>query len=264
MRRPITSGITSITGSTNLSDSALSGLSVIVPVHDEAATVDSALPEMLRATMRLGVPFEIVVCENGSRDETLAIVRRLALAHKALRIETLPTPDYGQALRHGIHAARYDKVVIFNVDFWSAEFLETALIGLNTSEMVVGSKIMGTDRRPIVRRIITRSFNRFLRIWFGFRGTDTHGMKAFRRAPGAKLAAECVSKGSMFDTELVLRAEREGLTIVERAVDSMEIRPPSYAAIASRMPETLCNFARMHFGLRSVRRQPARPETQQL
>ena len=150
--------------------------------------------------------------------------------------------------------ASYDKVVIFNVDFWSAEFLEAALAGLDTSDMVVGSKVMGTDRRPIVRRVITRSFNWFLRIWFGFRGTDTHGMKAFRRESAVRLAAACVSKGSMFDTELVLRAEREGLTIVEKAVDSMEIRPPSYSSILSRMPETCRNFARMHRGLRNVPR----------
>ena len=222
--------------------------------------VGDALPEMLRAVARLDVPFEIVVCENGSRDDTLGIVRRLAAAHQGIRVETLPDPDYGHALQQGIQAASFDKVVIFNVDFWSAEFLETAMAGLEETDMVVGSKVMGTDSRPFVRRVITRSFNRFLQIWFGFGGTDTHGMKAFRREPGARLAAACVSKGSMFDTELVLRAEREGLTILERAVDSMEIRPPSYTSIASRMPETFRNFVRMHRGLRAVPRRAPRPE----
>ena len=241
-----------------------SGLSVILPVHDEAGMVDEVLPEMLRAVERLNVPFEIVVCENGSRDDTLAIVGRLAGAYRGIRVETLATPDYGQALQHGIHVASYDKVVIFNLDFWSAEFLETALAGLETTDMVVGSKVMGSDRRPLVRRVITRGFNGFLRVWFGFRGTDTHGMKGFRREPAARLAAACVSKGSMFDTELVLRAEREGLTIVEKAVNSMEIRPPSYASILSRMPETFRNFARMHRGLRAVPRRAPQPETEQL
>jgi glycosyltransferase involved in cell wall biosynthesis len=233
-------------------------------VHDEAGMVADALAEMLGAVARIGVPHEIVVCENGSRDETLAIVRRLAAAHRGIRVETLPAADYGHALQHGIQVAAYDKVVIFNVDFWSQEFLDTALAGLDAYDMVVGSKVMGTDSRPLVRRIITRGFNWFLRFWFGFSGTDTHGMKAFRREPGARLAAACVSKGSMFDTELVLRAEREGLTIVEKAVDSMEIRPPSYRSILSRMPEVLRNFARMDRGLRAVPRRPSRPETQRL
>jgi glycosyltransferase involved in cell wall biosynthesis len=232
----------------------LNGLSVILPVHNEAGTVDAAIPEMLKAAERVGVPFEIVVCENGSRDETLAIVERFANAHTAIRVETLQRADYGHALQHGIQVAAYDKIVIFNVDFWSAEFLETALVGLDTHDMVVGSKVMGTDRRPIVRRIITRSFNWFLRIWFGFRGTDTHGMKAFRRQAAGQLAAECVSKGSTFDTELVLRAEREGLLIVERPVDITEIRPPSYASIVSRIPELFRNLTVMQRALRKVQR----------
>lgn len=247
-----------------MSDLTLHGLSIIVPVHDEAATVSAALPEMLRAAARLDVPFELVVCENGSRDDTLALVRQLAVAHPHIRVETLAVPDYGQALRHGIHAASYDRVVIFNVDFWSAEFLDTALERLQTHDMVIGSKVMGADRRPILRRVITRSFNRFLRMWFGFSGTDTHGMKAFRREPATRLAGACVSKGSMFDTELVLRAERQGLTIIEKPVDSMEIRPPSYFSILSRMPETMSNFVRMHRGLRTVPRRVPGPETQQL
>ena len=121
--------------------------------------IADALPEMLRAVARLNVPFEIVVCENGSRDDTLAIARRLAAAHHGIRIESLPDPDYGHALQHGIQVAAFDKVVIFNVDFWSAQFLETALAGLEETDMVVGSKVMGTDSRPFVRRVITRCFN---------------------------------------------------------------------------------------------------------
>ena len=234
------------------------GLSVIVPVHNEAATVERALLDMVLATRSLGVPFEILVCENGSTDDSRAIVERLAVADARIRLEILAVPDYGAALQHGIRVACYDDVVIFNVDYWSAEFLATALAGLATHDMVIGSKVTGRDRRPVVRRLITRSFNWFLRVSFGFGGTDTHGMKAFRRASAAALAAECVSKGWVFDTELVLRAERHGLAIMERPVDTMEIRPPSYLAIVKRVPETIRNLKRMRRGLRSVDRRAAR------
>ncbi len=239
------------------------GLSIIVPVHNEAGTVDHAVPEMLRAAERLGVPFEVLVCENGSRDETAAIVGRLAAADARITTEALPVGDYGRALQHAIGVARYDSVVIFNVDYWSADFLATALAGLASHDMVIGSKVMGKDRRPVLRRLITRSFNLFLRLAFGFRGTDTHGMKAFRRDAVGDLAAECVSKGWIFDTELVLRAERHGLTIIERPVDTMEIRPPSYSAIVSRVPVTLRNLVRMQRGLRSLPRRAVRAVPQQ-
>ena len=234
------------------------GLSVVVPVHNEAATIERALADMLHAIERQGVPFEILVCENGSRDGSRAIVERVAAADGRFRVETLPIGDYGLALRYGIRMAVYDKVVIFNADYWSAEFLDTALAGLAAHDMVIGSKVMGRDRRPLVRRLITRGLNWVLRVSFGFGGTDTHGMKAFKRATGAALAAECVSQGSMFDTELVLRAERRGVRILEKPVDTEEIRQPSYAHIVKRVPEMLTNFERMRRGLRTVERRPAR------
>src|SRR4051812_27240010 len=118
------------------------GLSVLVPVHNEAATIERALGDMLQAVGRLGVPFEILVCENGSRDASLGIVERIAKTDARVRVETLPNGDYGLALRHGIRTARYDKVVIFNADYWSAEFLETALAGLAGCDMVIGSKVL--------------------------------------------------------------------------------------------------------------------------
>ncbi len=239
------------------------GLSIIVPVHNEAGTVDHAVPDMLAAAALLPVPFEILVCENGSSDDTRAIVERLSTQDRRIRIEVLPVGDYGLALQHAIREAAFDKVVIFNVDYWSSDFLQSALDGLATHDMVIGSKVMGRDTRPVLRRLITRSFNVFLRATFGFRGTDTHGMKAFRRDVAGHLAAECVSRGWIFDTELVLRAERHGLSIVEKPVDTMEIRPPSYGSILSRIPATLRNIRRMHAGLRSLPRRSGRPVPEQ-
>ena len=227
-------------------------------MYDEAATVASALPAMAQAARRSGVPFEVLVCENGSRDDTLAIVRELAERHDGIRVETLPVADYGRTLRHAIEVAQYEKIVIFNVDFWSTEFLEAALAALDGNDMILGSKVLGRDRRPIIRRLITRSFNRFLRLRFGFRGTDTHGMKALRRTTAGRLAADCVSKGWLFDTELVLRAERAGLKIVEQPVDTAEIRAPSYGALVSRIPDVLRNVARMQKALRAL---PPRPSS---
>jgi glycosyltransferase involved in cell wall biosynthesis len=238
------------------------GLTVLLPVHNEGAIVERAVGDMLRATERLGVPFEVLVCENGSADDSRAILERMAARDPRIHVESLPVGDYGGALRHGIRAARFDDIVIFNVDYWSAEFLDTAWRGLADSDMVIGSKVMGRDRRPAVRRLITRAFNLFLRVSFGFRGTDTHGMKAFKRETAGMLAGECLSKGWIFDTELVLRAERHGLAIVEKPVDTIEIRPPSYGSIVARVPETLRNIAIMRRGLGGVPRRAPRPVVQ--
>ena len=226
--------------------------SVVVPVYNEAHIVDDAIVRMLRALEALGGEFELLVCENGSTDDTAALVASLQQQDPRIRLERLPEPDYGGAMRHGINACIYDRVVIFNIDFWSVQFAQEAVEKLGACDLVIGSKVMegSDDRRPVMRRVLTRSFNRMLRVAFGFRGTDTHGMKALRRGAMDPILARCVTSRSIFDTELVIRAERAGLRIAEVPVEVREIRQPSYWSVARRLPEVTWNLWKLARALR--------------
>ena len=228
-----------------------SPFSVVVPVYNEARLVDDAVTQIMHALETLGGDFEMLVCENGSTDNTALLVDRLRREDLRIRLERLPEPDYGGAMRHGIAACRHDRVVIFNIDFWSVDFTRRALDELDRCDMIVGSKVMdgATDHRPLFRRLITRAFNLMLKWVFGFSGTDTHGMKAFRKSAVSGVLTRCVTARSIFDTELVLRAERAGLRIVEIPVEVREIRQPGYLSVARRLPEVTWNMLKLAFGL---------------
>lgn len=226
--------------------------SVVVPVYNEARIVNDAITRMLRALEDIGGDFELLVCENGSTDDTPALVARLQQEDPRIRLERLPEPDYGGAMRHGIGACLHDRVVIFNIDFWSIDFARAAVEQLATCDVVVGSKVMqgSDDQRPALRRLLTRSFNAMLRSVFGFNGTDTHGMKALRKSTVDRVLAQCVTSRSIFDTEVVLRAGRAGLRIVEIPVAVREIRQPSYWSVAQRLPEVSWNLVKLARALR--------------
>jgi glycosyltransferase involved in cell wall biosynthesis len=228
--------------------------SVVVPVYNEAGLVGDSITRMVRALELLGGDFEMLVCENGSTDETAALVDRLRNRDARIRLERLPEPDYGGALRHGIGLCAHDRIVIFNIDFWNPDFAREALHRLEHFDLVIGSKVMpgSADNRPRFRRFMTRGFNRMLHLVFGFGGTDTHGMKAFRRGALAGPLAQCVTSRSIFDTELVLRAERAGLRIVEIPVEIREIRQPSFWAVAERLPEVAWNLCKLALVLRKT------------
>jgi glycosyltransferase AglD len=229
-----------------------SSISVVVPIHNEQAILEQQVTGMCGALQSLGCPYEILLVENGSTDETARICASLHAAHDVVRCVAIPDADYGLALREGILRACHDVIVIFNVEFWSIEFVSIALAALQTRELVIGSKSApgATDDRPLLRRVITRSYNQCLRIGWGFSGTDTHGMKAFRRSVVAPIAEACRCTGFVFDTELVLRCERAGLKRLELPTDVREIRPPSMRSLFRRVPGVVRNLVTLWTSVR--------------
>jgi glycosyltransferase AglD len=228
--------------------SAVRAFSLVVPVYNEAPILVESLSRMVAAFDAFGSEYEIFICENGSTDDTQSLTRHLERIHSPVRAAYLATPNYGLALKHGIDECRHELVVLVNIDFWSVDFVRRALPLLEReADLVIGSKVMpgSNDARPLLRRAITRSFNALLHRLFDFRGTDTHGMKALRKSRLGPIAGQCVTDRSLFDTELVIRAERGGLRVVEIPVQVREIRQPDYWSVVRRIPETIVNLFRL-------------------
>lgn len=205
----------------------MTAISIIIPVYNEEAILEKAVRGLVGGLDALRFSFEVLLCENGSTDRTADIARALSLSDGRIRILHLSHPSYGHALRAGIEHARYDRLVLLNLDLCDMEFLSRASALLNDVECVVGSKVApgSKDERPLIRRLITRLFNGFLRIALGFQGSDTHGIKAFRRHRVLSLVRACATNAELFDTELVLRAHRAGVTWQEIPVTVRECRP---------------------------------------
>jgi hypothetical protein len=162
-------------------------------------------------------------------------------------------PDYGAALRAGLLAAEGDIVVNFDVDYYDLGFIADALERLAADDqpaIVVGSKRAegARDERHGLRRLVTAVFSGILRYGFGLGVSDTHGMKAMRREIVEPLARACHNGTDLFDTELILRAERAGLVVVELPVVVVE-RRPSRSPIWRRVPRTLLGLLRLRLQL---------------
>lgn len=233
-------------------------LSVVMPAYNETAILETSVGEVAAGLRAVGDDFEIVVVENGSSDDTLELARHLAETHQEVRVESLPTPDYGVALRHGLLAARGDIVVNFDVDHYDLRFLEQAVPMVAPDggpAIVVGSKRApgADDARPWLRRLVTTVFSGLLRHGFGLHVSDTHGMKALRRAAVEPFARRCELGRDLFDTELILRVERAGLATAEIPV-AVEERRPARTSIVRRVPRSLVGLARLR---RALRRNPA-------
>ncbi len=234
-------------------------ISVVIPVHNEGPIIEGSLREMHARLKKIGRPFEIIVAENGSNDDTAAIVEDVGRDLPEIRLLRSPEPNYGAALRAGIFAARGRYVHCDEIDICDVDFHRRArelLVGDDGGfDLVVGSKVMkgARDRRPLSRRAATRIINGMLRVSLGFRGTDTHGLKAFRKAALLPIVERCVVDKDMFASELVIRAERAELRIVEIPLNLLEKREPSIR-LTQRVPRVVKNLAQLVWAIR-VKRQ---------
>jgi len=240
-------------------------LSIVIPVYDEEEIVASACRELMAALDDRGWDYELVLTENGSRDRTVAILEELASVHPRLRHLHSPEPNYGLALRRGILEARGRWVVADEIDLCDPGFYDRALpiLARGEADMVVGSKraVGSVDGRPAFRRVATWVHNTVLRVALGFRGTDTHGVKAFSRERIAPVASRCVVDRDVFASELVLRAGLEGKRVVEIPIELHEKRAPSIGLLR-RVPNVLRQVARLFWVLRvsaPVRADPGAP-----
>jgi glycosyltransferase AglD len=229
-------------------------VSVVFPAYQEEQFLDVAVRTVVDGLRADDRAFEVIVVENGSADGTRAVADRLAVEFPEVRSRSIDQANYGLALRDGLLAASNDLVVNFDVDLFDLAFLRDAAAWIAAPggpDLIVASKrgAGADDRRHWTRKVVTGVFSTLLRVGFGLKVSDTHGMKAMRREPAQRLAVDCLFGTDLFDTELILRLERAGFRTSEIGVKIEETRP-ARTPIVSRIFRSVRGLATLWFALR--------------
>jgi glycosyltransferase involved in cell wall biosynthesis len=231
-------------------------LSVVIPVYNEEGILRGSVLELLEKLRPFASSYEILICENGSRDRTVEIGKEIEAAHPEVRMLSAGEPTMA-GLKMGILAARGTFVICDEIDLCDTEFYARALALLERTDtdLVVGSKVHGrVERRaPLVRRLGTRVYNQILRTACHYKGTDTHGLKAFKREALDDTARRCQLDRDVFASEFVIRAHREKKKVVEIPFAVREKRPPSINLL-KRVPHVLKSVAKLAVSVPAVAR----------
>ena len=232
-------------------------VSLVIPVFNEESMVETATRELCQQLDELGLDYELILSQNGSKDRTAAIVDALAAELPRVRALHSDEPNYGKAMRNGILAARGTYVICEEIDLCDVSFHVAALDILQSggADLVVGSKAAkgSRDRRPIGRRVATRAYNMLLRGALKFKGTDTHGLKAFRRDRLLTVTNACVTERDVFASEFVIRAGIMGRNVVEIPIELQEKRMPSIR-LYKRVPRVMRNLTTLFVEIRILHR----------
>jgi glycosyltransferase involved in cell wall biosynthesis len=193
------------------------GVTAFLPCHNEEGNVEGVVAAVVRTLEALGVPFEVVVVDDGSTDRTAEVASRLAQRDRRVRLVQHPRNlGYGAALRTGFASARYPWVFFTDGD---GQFDPADLVRLvphaASADLVVGYRIRRQD--PPHRRLYGWLWNLLVRLWFGVRVRDVDcAFKLLRREVVSALPLR--STGAFLSTELLCRAARRGARIVEVGV----------------------------------------------
>jgi len=212
----------------------LSELSYFFPAHNEAENLGGLVTEALATLPALAERFEIIVVDDGSRDDTPRLADALAAAHPEVHAVHHPTNlGYGAALRSGFAAARFSYVAFtdgdrqFHVEDLGrliARLAETPGAGPGRVDAILGFRIKRAD--PLVRTLYARAYRLANRIFFGLGVRDVDcACKLFRRDALEGINVE--SGGAFFSAELLIKLRASGRRLAEVGV-------PHYPRTAGR------------------------------
>jgi glycosyltransferase involved in cell wall biosynthesis len=200
--------------------------SIVIPAYNEGGRLGATLEKVLAYVRSQGWNAEVIVVNDGSRDNTADLVRGFAEKDSALRLVENPgNRGKGYAVRNGMLSARGEVVVFSDADLSSPiEEMPKLLAALGAgADIAIGSRWLQaelqTRRQSVHRQLFGRIFNGLNRIILGLRFKDTQcGFKAFtRRAAQMILPLQRIERWG-FDPEILFLARKFGLRVDEVAV----------------------------------------------
>ncbi|MDX9753220.1 MAG: glycosyltransferase family 2 protein, partial [bacterium] len=156
------------------------GVSIVVPVYNEAENITPFLKELCHTTKALSYPAEIILVDDGSTDATSTLLPPASV--KLIRHEI--NQGYGAAIKTGIHHSTHEALVIIDADgTYAAEDIPSLLKLLRQYEMVVGARLGVEAQIPWVRRPVKWIIGHFAAWMVRRRIPDLNsGLRAFRKS----------------------------------------------------------------------------------
>lgn len=197
--------------------------SFVIPAYNESSRIRPTLERILGAIQQHKWDAEILVVNDGSRDDTAAIVGDYASRHPEVRLIQNPgNHGKGYSVRNGMLHAE-GKICLFTDADLSSPISEAQKLFdaiARGADIAIGSRWLRaelqTERQPLYRQLFGRVFNLLLRIVLGLHFKDTQcGFKAFRSDAAKRIFPLQKIERWGFDPEILFLARRLGLQTEE-------------------------------------------------
>ena len=196
----------------------LASLSIVIPAFDEAASIAATIADARAIGGQVTSALEVIVCNDGSRDDTAAIVRAAANIDPRVRLLDRERNRGIEASMRALYAnARNEWVFLMSADRqWPMSALvPMAAAAVDGADFVIGVRPNKREVYTRYRRIVSWGYERIVRA-LGAPGGDPGSIKLARRE---LLHAAVAAHGVFAEGERVIRAARSGARVVEVPVE---------------------------------------------
>ncbi|MGD6806063.1 MAG: glycosyltransferase [Candidatus Bathyarchaeia archaeon] len=198
-------------------------LSFVVPAYNEENYIENTLETIDNIVIKKNLPYEIVVVNDGSADQTFAKAKTYARKNGHVRVLSYSkNVGKGYAVKTGFMKATGNVVFFTDSDMEiDLSKISDYIEALKHGDIVIASKRHNASRVavPISRRILSECFNALVRILTGVPLKDTQsGLKAMKKSAFKNIFPRLAVKRYAFDVELLAVAHLYGLKVVEMPV----------------------------------------------
>jgi len=192
---------------------------IVIPCYNEEAILEKNINQTLEAIKDIPRDIKIVISDNNSKDKTAEIGKRLAEKNNNVEYVFVEEAGKGAAIMEAWKRHDADIYGFMDADLATdLSALPLALDGFENFDAAIGSRrIAGADvKRELHRKISSAMLNLFVRFFLKTNIKDTPcGFKLFKRSLVEKIVPQVKDRKWVFDTELLILAERVGFKIKE-------------------------------------------------
>ncbi|MFA5356584.1 MAG: glycosyltransferase [Candidatus Omnitrophota bacterium] len=231
-------------------------ISVVMPAYNEGGHIVTGIKETAEAFNSFGYPWELIVMDDGSTDDTYEKAAALAAEYPQLIVKrNSVNMGKGRAIKRALHYINGDYTLFLDadMDLHPVQFQTLFdIMGLDKADIVIGSKLHPNSRvkYPLQRKVISFIYYLLVKLLFNLPCHDTQtGLKLFKTSALRKVLPRVLVKKFAFDLEMLVNAHHLGYKIAEAPIILKPQR--SYGRIGPKAIfatgwDTLAIFYRMY------------------
>lgn len=196
-------------------------ISIVIPAYNEGEVIGNTLDRIIGYFSKIGQSFEVIVVDDGSKDETGEIVNKKIAEYPMIRLlQNEKNQGKGFSVKRGALASAGEWILFMDADGSTApEEFEKFKQAMKNHDIVIGSRAApGAEikiRQPFLRELAGRFFNKIIKLYLGLPFHDTQcGFKCFNQRTKILFERQKL-EGWVFDVELLYLAKKLGFKSAE-------------------------------------------------